>query len=185
LTLQVGNRLSVVHKEDPALRRAAACILALLLVLPIAPPSAADRVETRENITYSLPDGWTVQSFSKDDGVALLEHKATGAVMRVARYGLAEPREAYDNREDLAGGQVLAWRYEVIPFFNNIFLEGRVTLPEAHIEMAMSNEDQKTRPAQEVGLAAMRRIAQTARVLGPRGCVGADCEAAGGVVKPD
>ena len=159
--------------------------LILAAALPLSALSAGSRVETRENIAYALPNGWTVKMFSQYDGVATLQHGVTSEEMRVSRRGIAGPvPDAYAHKETLTGGRILTWQYDTINTF--IFLLGRVSLTGAYVEMSITVPDMKGRPTQEVGLAAMRRIAQTAAVLGPRGCVGRgdDCGVPG-VVKPD
>ena len=47
--------------------------------------------------------------------------------------------------------------------------------------MSMHTDTMKGRVPQELGLSAMRQIAQTAKVAGPRRCWGSDCKL--GVVK--
>jgi hypothetical protein len=141
--------------------------------------NAGQSVETEEGIAYALPDGWSVKSYSKRDGSATLVHGASGATMLVQRYGLTGKRDPYSNKVPLPEGRTLEWQYQTI-LVSPLFL-GRVTLAEAHIEMSATAKDPKGRVPEQIGLAAMRQIAQTARVTGPRRCTGSDCK--DGVVK--
>ncbi|MEK6698267.1 MAG: hypothetical protein AABZ10_04395 [Nitrospirota bacterium] len=139
---------------------------------------AASRVETQENISYGLPEGWSVKRFADRDGAATLEHKASGATMSVWRYGLLGKRDAYSNKVALAGGRTLEWQYEENALFRgSFFLLGRVTLTEGRVEMSAVTKDISSggRVPEEVGLAAMRKIAETALFLGPRKCLGEGC----------
>lgn len=166
-------------------RLAYCAALILAATVPLSWLSAGSRVETRENIAYALPDGWTVKMFNQYDGVATLRNAVTSEEMRVSRLGVAGPvPDAYTNTETLTAGRILTWQYDTVNSYN--FLLGRVRLKGAYVEMSITTADMTGRPAQESGLAAMRRIARTAAVLGPRGCVGRgdDCGVPG-VVKPN
>ncbi len=106
--------------------------------------------------------------------------------MSVWRYGLLGKHDAYSNKVALAGGRTLEWQYKenaVSP--GSFFLLGRVTLTEGRVEMSAVTKDiiGGGRVPEEVGLAAMRKIAETALFLGPRKCLGENC--GNGVVKEE
>jgi hypothetical protein len=162
-------------------------LVAMLMTLMVAVGSfafAGQIVETEEGLTYALPDGWSLVRFSNRDGSASFVHKPSGANLLVQRFGLIGKRAPYANKGALAGGRTLEWDYTKVEFDKahvRQFLVGRVTLAEAHVEMSVTTKDMKGRVPQEMGLAAMRQVAQSANVTGPRRCSGSDCKP--GVIK--
>jgi hypothetical protein len=163
-------------------------VLLLTLVSALASGVAADAgqtVETEEGIVYALPDGWVVERFSKSDGSVMLIHKPSGANLLVQRRGTAGTKpDPHANKLPLADGRTLEWQYSTVQMpgsYTRHFLVGRISFPDAHVEMSVTRDDMKSRVPQELGLPAMRQIAQTAKVTGPRRCWGSDCKL--GVVK--
>lgn len=165
-------------------------VLVLALVTASMNGVAADAgqtVETEEGIAYALPDGWSLQWFSKSNGSTMFIHKPSGANLLVSRRGIAGKKpDTHANKLPLANGRTLEWQYSTVEMpgsYTRHFLVGRMSFPDAHIEMSVTRDDMKSRVPEKIGLPAMRQIAQTVSVTGPRRCLGSDCKL--GVVKDD
>lgn len=146
--------------------------LAIMLTVGVA-VQAAQLVETEEAISFTMPDGWSLSNFSERTGSALLVHGASGMKLLVERYGFAGKQDPYKNKTPLSGGRTLEWQYttKLWPL-----LQGRVTLADAHILIGITSKDLKSAVPQEAGMAALRRIGETVKVLGPRKCIGGECK---------
>jgi hypothetical protein len=112
-------------------------------------------------------------------------HKPSGANLLVSRRGTAGKKpDPHANKLPLANGRTLEWQYSTVEMpgsYTRQFLVGRMSFPDAHVEMSATRDDMKTRVPENIGLPAMRQIAETVSVTGPRRCWGSDCKL--GVVK--
>lgn len=164
----------------------ATLLLALAATLANGVAAAGGQtVETEEGIAYALPDGWSLQWFSKSNGSTMFIHKPSGANLLVSRRGIAGKKpDPHAKKLPLANGRTLEWQYSGVEMpgsYTRHFLVGRVSFPDAYIEMSATRDDMKTRVPENIGLPAMRQIAETVSVTGPRRCWGSDCKL--GVVK--
>ena len=132
-------------------------------------------VETQQSTAYDLPDGWSVLRWDEKTGEATLKNGKTGDFLKVERYGLAGEPTSYPNSEEVASGRTLTWKYteDLGPILPGSRLNGEVRLTETAIirivvwppiAVAISMIDK------EAGLAAMRSISASVKILGPRKC---------------
>lgn len=130
-------------------------------------------VETQEGLSFELPDGWSVEKFDEVSGWAFLKGP-DDYEMRVERTGSGADAD-YPERETLPDGREL--RIEFKPFLagaKNHVLFARVMLKDERIQIGMTRMKAAEGVEKERGLSWLRALASTAKVTGPRRCIG-DC----------
>ncbi|MBL9096064.1 MAG: hypothetical protein JNK07_03990 [Alphaproteobacteria bacterium] len=139
--------------------------------------AATKIVETKQGIAFTLPDAWTLESFSQENGAARLQHMTLGTILVVAR---ANPEDlegiAFSEKENLPSGRVLEWRYTNVR--NKItYFDGCVRMDDA-TQLALRAtvfKEGLSLTDKNATLAAIRAIANTARTTGPNTCAQGDC----------
>lgn len=149
---------------------------------PIA-DATTTTVETKQGIAFTLPNDWTLESFSQENGAARIQHTTLGTVLVVAR---ANPEDldgiAFSEKETLPSGRILEWRYMSVG--NKItHFDGRVRMNDAtHLALrATVFKNGLSLADKDATLAAIRAIANGATPNGPNLCAQGDC--GDGVVK--
>lgn len=129
-------------------------------------------VETQQSTAYELPGGWTVLSWTEKTGEATLTNKTSGDLLKVERFGLAGTPTSYPNSEDLASGRTLTWEYtETTTGIGDSQLRGEVKFADAIVRIVVWDGSVPfTVIDQKAGLVAMRSIAASVKILGPRKC---------------
>lgn len=130
-------------------------------------------VETQQSTAYEVPDGWSVSRWTEATGEATLKHKKTGDLLQVERYGTAGKPVNYSQSEEVSSGRTLTWEYTeqsggAAPYSR---LRGEVKLADANIRISVWQPSFTAGAIDKnVGLAAMRSIAASVKVLGARKC---------------
>lgn len=131
-------------------------------------------VETQEGLSYELPDGWTVRSFSDISGSANLKGP-DGYMMTVERSGL-DGYSGYPDKEKLPDGREMQTEFK--PFLpqtkSNHVLYARIMLKDECIRFGMTRMQSAEGVGKDRGFDWLRAVASSARVVGPRRCIG-DC----------
>lgn len=129
-------------------------------------------VETQQSTAYDVPDGWSVSTWTEKTGEATLKNKKTGDALKVERYGSAGPAVSYPNSEEVGSGRTLTWEYtEHLGGIGDSQLHGEVKLADTIIRIVVWRPEPPFGAIdKDSGLAAMRSIAISVKILGPRKC---------------
>lgn len=148
-------------------------------------PMSGAVLRTQEGLSYALPAGFGVRSFDPITGAANMRNPITNADLNVARQNRNTGYTAehgYADKETVAPGVELEWEYvDFLPGVSSYVMHGRVALPTAYISINLGNLKAAAGIDKTEGLAAMRTIAKSVKVTGPRLCIG-ECKA-GSLVK--
>lgn len=146
--------------------------LSVALVLSAA-AHARSTVETQQSTAYDVPAGWSVTRWSEKTGEATLTSKS-GDALKVERYGLTGTPTGYPNSEEVGGGRTLTWEYAEnrAHGIDASQLHGEIKFADAIVRIVVWNASVPlSSPVdKDAGLLAMRSIAASLRILGPRKC---------------
>lgn len=147
-----------------------ACLVAsCALSFPFA-TQAGKIVETQQSMSYELPEGWTVSRWTQM-GEASLKNEKSGDSLHVERHGLASTPTNYPNSEKIDGERTLTWEYKDFWKSGDFTLSGEVKLKDAIVRMSAGNASAPfTGANKEAALKAMRSIARSVKIVGPRKC---------------
>lgn len=145
----------------------------------VVPPMADATVTTGEGISYALPAGFGVRMWDPDTGAAHLRNPVTGDDFSVMRQSSdwAVKMGALPEKETVAPGVAMEWEYvEFLPGAKSYVMHARVPLPMATISIGAGNLAAPAGIDKAAGLAALRAVAKSVKIIGPRQCIG-DCKA--------
>ncbi len=135
---------------------------------------ARSLVTTQQSVAYELPDGWTVDRWTKKTGEAVLKNAKNGDLIAVERYGLMGDAASYANVEKIGDDRTLSWEYADNPLTpGDVTLRAQLTFSDAKVA-ARINIGAQTLTFKgidkDTDLAAVRAIAKSLKVTGPRAC---------------
>lgn len=144
---------------------------------PMAKPAAISQVpggvvETQEGLSFELPDGWSVEHFSDISGWASLAGP-DGYSMRVERSGLGDYGD-YPDKEKLPDGRELQTEYKPFLKSKSYVLYTRLMLKDECINIGLTRLKSDEGVEKDRGFAWVRAVAASAKITGPRRCIG-DC----------
>ena len=135
---------------------------------------ARTTVETQQSTAYDVPNGWSVARWSEMTGEAILTNEA-GDTLTVERHGLKGAPTSYPNSEKLTAGRTLTWEYVEYrkKEIDASQLYGEIKFADAIVRIAVwrASPPLSSSPVnKETGLVAMRSVAASLKILGPRKC---------------
>ena len=149
-------------------------LASMLLVAVVALPTAArEVVTTQQSVAYDLPEGWTVARWTEKTGEAQLKNAKSGNLITVERYGTSDP-PSYAHNEAIGTDRILTWEYADSPLTpGDITLSGNVSFTDAkvgaRIVVFVASSDLKGID-KDAAMTALRTIASSVKILGPRKC---------------
>ena len=131
-------------------------------------------VTTQQSVSYDLPEGWTVDRWTGKTGEAILKNTKSGDTIQVERYGVLTETQSYAHVEKIGDDRRLSWEYADDPLSpGNVTLKAQVTFTDpsvaARISIGAVTLESKGID-KENDLAAVRAIAGSVNVTGPRKC---------------
>lgn len=130
-------------------------------------------VETQDGLSFELTDGWSVDKFDEVTGWAYLKGP-DGYMMRVERTGLGGYSE-YPDKEKLPDGRELETDYKpFLPNTKSYVLYARLMLKDECIRFGITRMKSDEGAEKDRSFAWVRAIASSAKISGPRRCIG-DC----------
>ena len=149
-------------------------VTALTLLSATAAAQAGALVTTQQSVIYELPEGWAVDKWTEKTGEAILKNTKTGDLIHVERYGLTGDVPSYGHVEKIDDDRTLSWDYVHSPISpDDLTLQAQVTFADPKVGARVSifagtltlkgiDEDND--------LAAVRAIARSLKITGPRAC---------------
>lgn len=147
-------------------------LVALLSTVPGA--EARLLVTTQQSVAYDLPDGWAVDRWTEKTGEAILKNAKSGDLISVERYGLTSDAPSYTHVEKIGDDRTLSWDYADSPLSpSDVTLRAHVTFADAKVAARISILASTLTFKgidKDAALAAVRAIATSLKVTGPRAC---------------
>jgi hypothetical protein len=138
-------------------------LVLFLACLAFASPALAEpgvpQMIITQGMMYVLPEGWRLVGY-RPDKAAILKHEVSGTQMLISRPTKATTAPPPAHVERTGNGRTLRWDYRADT------MDGRLFAGAVEIRVTIIAPDLSRVPV-ELGVPAMRRLAETAIVTGP------------------
>lgn len=151
------------------------CLITLAALLSaVAGAQAGSLVTTQQSVAYELPDGWVVHLWTEKTGEAVLKNTKSGDLISVERYGVTGEAPVYANVEKIGDDRTLSWDYGDSPLTPaDVTLKAQLTFADAKVAARISIYASTLTFKgidKDAALTAIRAIAKSLKITGPRAC---------------